>query len=122
MGRGDLSCNTRNKRRLLISTSFISVLLASPAAGQVVGQESPPETGQAAEQAPAAPAQGDTAPPQEPDIVVTGFRASLNNALNLKRQETAAVDSIVAEDIGKFPEFQPCRIDAAYSRRGAVTR
>lgn len=104
MGRGDLSCNTRNKRRLLISTSFISVLLASPAAGQVVGQDSPPETGQAAEQAPAVPAQGDTAAPQEPDIVVTGFRASLNNALNLKRQETAAVDSIVAEDIGKFPD------------------
>ena len=103
MGRGDLSCNSRNKRRLLISTSFISVLLASPAAGQVVGQESPPEAGQTAEQAPTPQAQGD-ASPQEPDIVVTGFRASLNNALNLKRQETAAVDSIVAEDIGKFPD------------------
>jgi TonB-dependent receptor len=43
--------------------------------------------------------QGETA-----DIVVTGFRASLNNALNMKRREAAAVDSIVAEDIGKFPD------------------
>ena len=41
---------------------------------------------------------------EQPDIVVTGFRASLNSALNLKRNETAAVDSIVAEDIGKFPD------------------
>jgi TonB-dependent receptor len=38
------------------------------------------------------------------DIVVTGFRASLNSALNEKRNETAAIDSIVAEDIGKFPD------------------
>ncbi|RDE06047.1 TonB-dependent receptor [Sphingomonas aracearum] len=38
------------------------------------------------------------------DIVVTGFRASLNNALADKRRETAAIDSIKAEDIGKFPD------------------
>lgn len=44
------------------------------------------------------------APAQEADIIVTGFRASLNSALNLKREQTAAVDSIVAEDIGKFPD------------------
>ncbi len=43
-------------------------------------------------------------PAQEADIVVTGFRASLNSAINLKRNETAAIDSIVAEDIGKFPD------------------
>lgn len=41
---------------------------------------------------------------QAADIVVTGFRASLNNALSMKRREAAAVDSIVAEDIGKFPD------------------
>ena len=38
------------------------------------------------------------------DIVVTGFRASLNSALGMKRAAAAAVDSIVAEDIGKFPD------------------
>ena len=41
---------------------------------------------------------------QGEDIVVQGFRASLNSALAQKREETAAVDSIVAEDIGKFPD------------------
>ncbi|MFN3619552.1 TonB-dependent receptor [Sphingorhabdus sp.] len=37
-------------------------------------------------------------------IVVTGFRASLQAALNLKRDSVAAVDAIVAEDIAKFPD------------------
>ena len=37
-------------------------------------------------------------------IVVTGFRQSLQAALNLKRQSVAAVDAIVAEDIAKFPD------------------
>ena len=43
----------------------------------------------------------------EPDadvIVVTGFRASLEAALNLKKTSVSAVDAIVAEDIAKFPD------------------
>jgi TonB-dependent receptor len=39
------------------------------------------------------------------DIVVTGFRASLSSALNVKRNETATVDSIKAEDIAEFPDL-----------------
>ena len=38
------------------------------------------------------------------EVVVTGFRSSLNSALEDKRSETAAIDSIKAEDIGKFPD------------------
>jgi len=39
------------------------------------------------------------------EVVVTGsFRDSLKNALNLKRNSINAVDSIVAEDIGDFPD------------------
>src|SRR5687767_10482881 len=34
------------------------------------------------------------------EVVVTGFRGSLNTALGQKREATAAIDSIVAEDIG----------------------
>lgn len=47
------------------------------------------------------------APTEEEDggeIVVTGFRASLDAALNVKRDSVAAVDAIVAEDIAKFPD------------------
>jgi iron complex outermembrane receptor protein len=38
------------------------------------------------------------------EVVVTGFRGSLNTALGQKREANAAIDSIVAEDIGKFPD------------------
>lgn len=37
-------------------------------------------------------------------IVVTGFRRSLAEGLELKREAIGVRDSIVAEDIGKFPE------------------
>ncbi len=38
------------------------------------------------------------------DIVVTGFRQSLQNAQNIKRNASEIVDAIVAEDIGKLPD------------------
>jgi TonB-dependent receptor len=38
------------------------------------------------------------------EIVVTGFRASLQNALNLKRGSNQIVDAITAEDIADFPD------------------
>ncbi|MDE2042308.1 MAG: TonB-dependent receptor plug domain-containing protein, partial [Alphaproteobacteria bacterium] len=41
---------------------------------------------------------------QPGDIVVTGFRRSLEEALNVKRNSIGAVDAIVAEDIAKFPD------------------
>lgn len=42
--------------------------------------------------------------PAEDEIVVTGFRQSLEAALNMKRESVSAVDAIVAEDIAKFPD------------------
>jgi iron complex outermembrane recepter protein len=45
----------------------------------------------------------ESADEQAGDIVVTGFRASLEKGLDIKKKEIAIVDSIVAEDIGKFP-------------------
>jgi iron complex outermembrane recepter protein len=38
------------------------------------------------------------------EVIVSGFRASLNAALDQKRENVAAIDSIVSEDIGKFPD------------------
>lgn len=40
----------------------------------------------------------------EEEIVVTGFRGSLQAAVDIKRREVAAVDAIVAEDIADFPD------------------
>lgn len=56
-------------------------------------------------QTPAAPAKPAAAAEDESqEIVVTGFRQSLEAALNVKRTSVAAVDAIVAEDIAKFPD------------------
>jgi len=38
------------------------------------------------------------------DIVVTGYRGSIEKSLNQKREANAFVDVITAEDIGKFPD------------------
>ncbi|MBI1408083.1 MAG: TonB-dependent receptor [Caulobacter sp.] len=38
-------------------------------------------------------------------VVVTGFRGSLASALAVKKQETAVVDAIQAEDIAAFPDL-----------------
>jgi TonB-dependent receptor len=38
------------------------------------------------------------------EIVVTGFRQSLQAALNVKRESISAVDAVVAEDMAKFPD------------------
>ena len=82
---------------------------------------SPPHVDPAPVQTPIVPNNATTAPdagavtvPQDPaeaeaggegaEIVVTGFRKSLDAALNVKRDSVSAVDAIVAEDIAKFPD------------------
>src|SRR5690554_7136982 len=39
------------------------------------------------------------------EVVVTGFRSSLESALGQKRQATGSVDAIVADDIASFPDM-----------------
>ncbi|KQM97573.1 TonB-dependent receptor [Sphingomonas sp. Leaf25] len=77
----------------------LAVLLAATALTAFTGiaqaQDAPEQPGASQ------PAEGDNV---EEDIIVTGFRASLNAALNVKRQSVGAVDAIVAEDIAKFPD------------------
>lgn len=51
------------------------------------------------------PAQSDPAPAQEgSDVVVTGVRAAITEALDIRRESVQIVDSVVAEDIGKLPD------------------
>jgi TonB-dependent receptor len=39
------------------------------------------------------------------EVVVTGYKASLQSATNAKRASTSLVESVFAEDIGKFPDL-----------------
>lgn len=88
----------------------------SQAAGsQVAAQPSPPQAAQAISSTAPAPTAAEvevrnahSLPPATPgtdqDIVISGFRSSLASALTEKKAETASVDTIKAEDIGKFPD------------------
>ncbi len=39
------------------------------------------------------------------EVVVTGIRGSLKRAMDIKREASGVVDSISAEDVGKFPDL-----------------
>jgi TonB-dependent receptor len=80
---------------LLGSTSLASLLLAAPAIAQDAG-------GNAASAKKKGEETIDSA--SVPDIVVTGYRAALGSAQDMKRQSDAIVDAIVSEDIGKLPD------------------
>jgi len=49
------------------------------------------------------PAQSEPPVASVETIMVTGYRASLQQAIDIKRDSVGVRDSIVAEDIGKFP-------------------
>jgi TonB-dependent receptor len=68
---------------------------AQPAPNAAPGGQ--PDTANQAAQQQAAQTQGQS-------IVITGFRRSLQAAINIKRESVGEVDAIVAEDIAKFPD------------------
>src|SRR5882724_2852434 len=60
-----------------------------------------------AQQAPANPStssQASASPAELQEIVITGYRESLESALNRKRDSIQPIESVVAEDIGKMPD------------------
>ncbi|MGK6354672.1 TonB-dependent receptor [Sphingomonas sp. DT-207] len=100
-------------------TSSVSLLMLAVAGVPVYAQAQDAEAAQ--DPAPAAAPQ--SAPAPEQDIVVTGFRRSLESAQNLKRHSDGIVDAIVAEDIGKLPDVTAsaalARVTGVQVNRGA---
>ncbi|MCM8731676.1 TonB-dependent receptor [Hephaestia sp. MAHUQ-44] len=101
-------------RRVFAGSSAIALTLGLAAPAFAEDGATPPVTDAAAVVASAAMAAAPQAAPVQDtvgaededarDIVVTGFRSSLQQALSLKRESVSAVDAIVAEDIAKFPD------------------
>ena len=89
--------NSQNKFLLSpIALAFLAI--TGQASAQQTTESTKPPAAQTPEPAkPATPHTVDT-------IVVTGFRASLESALNKKREDNGIVDVIKAEDIAKFPD------------------
>ena len=89
-----MSKNNKGRvRALQYGVSGSALALAMVFAGAASAQEAP---------APA-PAQADDSAVEA--VVVTGFRASLANALDIKRRENDLVDVIKAQDIADFPDL-----------------
>ena len=81
--------------------SFRSMILTATALAGLQGTAFAQTSNQ---QAPTQTAAGSDSADDNGDIVVTGFRQSLRNAINVKREANAVVDVITAEDVGKFPD------------------
>jgi iron complex outermembrane receptor protein len=101
-----------HRKRLIGSVAAAGILICGAAmAGAAAAQTANPPT--TPDQTPSAPAnagsQNSLHPAQSPsstvsEVVVTGVRASLRSAQDIRKNSTDIVDSIVAEDIGKFPD------------------
>ncbi|MGI4746802.1 MAG: TonB-dependent receptor [Janthinobacterium lividum] len=116
------STQSKRIRIALASASSLLAMLAGPAFAQAVGQppaqfpqpttdqrEEPrlnadqPGSSQKQPQGSVSAGSSDAVGAGS-DIVVTGVRASVQSALNLRKNATQLQDSIVAEDIGKLPD------------------
>lgn len=71
-----------------------------------------------ADNASTAPSAGAKEPQELQEVVVTGIRASLQRAMDIKLQTVGVVDAVSAEDIGQFPDAS---IGEALSRIPGVT-
>lgn len=84
-------------RHAILATTALT-LSAAAAQAQTTLTTTPPGSSEQAQPAAADGGQsGD-------EIVVTGYRGSLREAINVKRNANAVVDVITSEDVGKFPD------------------
>ncbi|PSJ36994.1 TonB-dependent receptor [Allosphingosinicella deserti] len=120
-------------RRALLAGTFLLAGTAWPAIAQSTADVAPDQTGTVqnqgagalTEDGPAAitqtsPEDAGSTPGAEAgeDIVITGFRRSLQSSTNARRESVGFSDSIFAEDIGKFPDTN---IAESFNRIPGVT-
>lgn len=109
MDQGNFGRRARTAAGQGVSLAAILIALgaAAPAAAQT-GVGSTPEQAEAAAAADQSGTGADTvqtaANETTADIIVTGFRGSIQSSLNEKRQSDLQIDVITAEDIADFPD------------------
>lgn len=88
----------------LVSLGVLALLATVQARAQEQAEVAAQSQSQSQSQESAAQAGPASARQPENVVTVTGFRASLNSALNTKKNSDGIVDVIKAEDIAKFPD------------------
>jgi TonB-dependent receptor len=104
----------RRAHRLALLGATVLAGLATPAFAQSAQDAAPVASPPPA----AAAAATDATATDAPDIVVTGYRRSLQESSAAKRASTNFTDSIFAEDIGKFPDVN---IAESFNRIPGIT-
>jgi iron complex outermembrane receptor protein len=112
-----------SRSRLAAAASGLAVAMALTATPAWADTAQPLLTGAASAATAAQPATDTGASPtpqadQSNAIVVTGFRASLQNAINKKKRSDQIVESVSSEDIGKLPDAS---IGEAIARLPGIT-
>ena len=99
-----------SRSRLAAAASPLAVAMALTATPAWAQDAQPAITGAASAATAAQPAPNDQSANPTPSadnqgaVIVTGFRASLQNAVNKKKKADQIVESVSAEDIGKLPD------------------
>lgn len=88
----------KKTRLLLMQTTLVSSLAAIYGSAAFAQAPQPPAGAASAPEAKAGKVDA------LETVLVTGYRASLERAMNVKRNADSIVDAISAEDIGKFPD------------------
>jgi TonB-dependent receptor len=88
--------------QLLHAALFGGVATGAVLASAATAQTAPEPAAAPVEAGQTAPAQDEAA--SEPDIVVTGYRASLRASQAAKREAASVVEAITPEDLGKFSD------------------
>jgi len=101
----------RSRRALMLAggccSSLLALALPAEASAQTTDQtQTPPPADAAPPPAPpSGPGDSNAQAPADPNaIVVTGFRRSLQDSINIKRRERGTVEAVSAEEIGKLPD------------------
>jgi outer membrane receptor protein involved in Fe transport len=87
----DLTTHSRLSAMRSVTLGTVSGLALVAMSAPAMAQEQDPEAAEIADEA-------------ETEIVVSGFRASLESAQNIKRNADTFVDAVTAEDIGALPD------------------
>jgi iron complex outermembrane receptor protein len=110
-----------SRSRLVAAASPLAVAMVLSATPAWAQNADPAITGAASAAAAQAQPTDNSASPAANDqqaVVVTGFRASLQNAVNKKKKSDQIVESVSAEDIGKLPDAS---IGEAIARLPGIT-
>lgn len=104
--RGAVKVNSHSARTVTLASTTRRILLASTGApsarSKMTALPSSPEGGDAAGSS--ARASQDSPPVKLQQVIVTGFRESLETALNDERAAVQPIEAVVAEDLGKMPD------------------